>query len=137
MSERVIVDRAGRCRLPSNVRFSNRPFEVKHFQTIRHHCVDVAYGLVLLFGIGTKLFDHGIRGQSRTISSAAKSVADVFCVRAQPRTTQLSHAAGHKAADRDTTIPILWPDHGAARPVRLCDQCFVRNVDPIHLGAAR
>ena len=34
--------------------FSNRPFEVKHFQTIRHYGVDVAHGLVLLFGIGTR-----------------------------------------------------------------------------------
>src|SRR5258706_8840563 len=38
----------------SNVRFSNRPFGVKRFQTIHHHSVDVAHGLVLLFGIGTK-----------------------------------------------------------------------------------
>ena len=38
----------------SNVRFSNRPFGVKHFQTIRHYGVDVAHGLVLLFGIGTR-----------------------------------------------------------------------------------
>jgi hypothetical protein len=37
-----------------NVGFSNRPFGVKRFQTIRHHGVDVARGLVLLFGIGTK-----------------------------------------------------------------------------------
>ena len=37
-----------------DVRFSNRPFEVKHFQTIRRCSVDVAHGLVLLFGIGTK-----------------------------------------------------------------------------------
>ena len=36
------------------VRFSNRPFGVKHFQTIHHSSVDVAHGLVLLFGIGTK-----------------------------------------------------------------------------------
>jgi hypothetical protein len=34
--------------------FSNRPFGVKHFQTIHHCGVDVARGLVLLFGIGTK-----------------------------------------------------------------------------------
>ena len=32
---------------------SNRPFGVKHFQTIHPHSVDVARGLVLLFGIGT------------------------------------------------------------------------------------
>src|SRR5262245_23312698 len=37
-----------------DVRFSNRPFGVKRFQTV--HCcgVDVARGLVLLSGIGTK-----------------------------------------------------------------------------------
>ena len=49
--------------LSRNVRFSNRPFEVKHFQTIRHCNVDVAHGLALLFGIGTRgPFHHGIRG---------------------------------------------------------------------------
>src|SRR5262245_145553 len=40
--------------LSSNVCFSNRPFGVKRFQTIRHLSVNVARGLVLLFGIGTK-----------------------------------------------------------------------------------
>src|SRR5262245_32655922 len=34
------------------VRFSNRPFGIKHFQTIHDCSVDVR-GLVLLFGIGT------------------------------------------------------------------------------------
>jgi hypothetical protein len=37
-----------------NVRFSNRPFGVKRFQTIRRCSVDVSHGLVLLSGIGTK-----------------------------------------------------------------------------------
>src|SRR5215468_2966918 len=41
-------------RCPLHVRFSNRPFGVKRFQTIRHLSVNVARGLVLLFGIGTK-----------------------------------------------------------------------------------
>src|SRR5579862_4213281 len=35
-------------------RFSNRPVGVKHFQAIHRFSVDVAHGLVLLFGIGTK-----------------------------------------------------------------------------------
>src|SRR5271167_4506489 len=39
-----------------HVRFSNRPFGVKHFQTIHQCGVDVARGLALLFGIGTKAF---------------------------------------------------------------------------------
>ena len=37
-----------------DVHFSNRPFWVKHFQAIHHRGVDVARGLVLLFGIGTR-----------------------------------------------------------------------------------
>jgi hypothetical protein len=36
------------------VRFSNRPFGVKRFQTVHQFSVDAARGLVLLFGIGTK-----------------------------------------------------------------------------------
>src|ERR1035438_2625077 len=38
-----------------HVCFSNRPFGVKHFQTIHQCGVDVTRGLVLLFGIGTSL----------------------------------------------------------------------------------
>jgi hypothetical protein len=34
----------------TNVRFSNRPLGVKRFQTAHHYSVDVAHGLVLLFG---------------------------------------------------------------------------------------
>ena len=41
-------------RCPLDVCFSNRPFGVKRFQTIHRCSVDVARGLVLLFGIGTK-----------------------------------------------------------------------------------
>src|SRR6187399_1573256 len=41
-------------RRPNDVCFSNRPFGVKHFQTVHHCDVDVARGLVLLSGIGTK-----------------------------------------------------------------------------------
>ncbi len=37
-------------RRSTDVRFSNRPFGVKHFQTIHRYSVDVAHGLVLLFG---------------------------------------------------------------------------------------
>ena len=39
---------------PVDVRFSNRPAGVKRFQTIHRCGVDVARGLVLLSGIGTK-----------------------------------------------------------------------------------
>ena len=46
-----------------NVRFSNRPVWVKRFQTIHHYSVDVAHGLVLLFGIGTKALVWGFFSQ--------------------------------------------------------------------------
>src|SRR6266568_7892809 len=38
----------------SHVRFSNRPFRVKRFQTIHDSGVNVARGLALLSGLGTK-----------------------------------------------------------------------------------
>ena len=41
---------------PDDVCFSNRPFGVKRFHTIHQCGFDVARGLVLLFGIGTKAF---------------------------------------------------------------------------------
>src|SRR5689334_24540017 len=41
-------------RFSADGRFSNRPFRVKRFQTIHLYSVDVAHGLVLLFGIGTR-----------------------------------------------------------------------------------
>src|SRR5271170_7563645 len=57
------------CALSLN-RFSNRPFRVKRFQTNHHHSsVDVAHGLVLLFGIGTRPFHHGSRRRGGTIFS--------------------------------------------------------------------
>ena len=38
----------------ADVRFSNRPSGVKHFQTVHHCNVDVTHGLALLSGIGTR-----------------------------------------------------------------------------------
>ena len=46
-----------------NVRFSNRPVGVKRFQTIHQCSVDVARGLALLFGIGTKALVWGFFSQ--------------------------------------------------------------------------
>jgi hypothetical protein len=54
MSALVSLDTWGPTPSPAHVRFSNRPFGVKRFQTIHRFSVDAARGLVLLFGIGTK-----------------------------------------------------------------------------------
>ena len=57
------------------VRFSNRPFWVKRFQTIHGYGVDVAHGLVLLFGIGTRalpLWDSRTRRNNLSDGLAAR-----------------------------------------------------------------
>ena len=53
VEEPSTASKADLTRSPSHVRFSNRPTEVKRFQTIHLCGVDVARGLALLFGIGT------------------------------------------------------------------------------------
>ena len=66
----------------SDVRFSNRPFGVKHFQTIHHCSVDVARGLVLLFGIGTRALVWGFLCQG--VCQGGESLSFVgFFVRSQ------------------------------------------------------
>ena len=61
-----------------NVRFSNRPFGVKHFQTVRRCSVDVTHGLVLLFGIGTKAlpsWDSKTRWSNLLVGLAGRQTA--------------------------------------------------------------
>ena len=59
-------------------RFSNRPFGVKRFQTIHRCSVDVAHGLALLFGIGTKalpLWESRTRWNNLTGGLAVRGTA--------------------------------------------------------------
>src|SRR5262245_32588824 len=63
---------------PTDVRFSNRPFEVKRFQTIHHSSVDVACGLVLLFGLGAKalpVWDSKTRWNNLSVGLAVRPTA--------------------------------------------------------------
>src|ERR1035437_2122190 len=65
-------------RCSQEVRFSNRPFRVKRFQTIHHYSVDVAHGLALLFGIGTKalpLWDSRTRRNNLWVGVAVTPTA--------------------------------------------------------------
>src|SRR5215216_4729772 len=69
----------GRVGRPFDVRFSNRPVAVKRFQTIHRYSVDVARGLVLLFGIGTKAlpsWDSKTRRNNLFRGLAVKRTAD-------------------------------------------------------------
>ena len=60
-----------------DVSFSNRPFEVKRFQTIHHRSVDVARGLVLLSGIGTRAVPIANPIRWRLIENRAMLLLDV------------------------------------------------------------
>jgi hypothetical protein len=73
--------------LSNDVRFSNRPFGVKRFQTIHHHSVDVARGLVLLFGIGTKALPSW---DSRT---GLNNLSDGLTVNRTPGPSGMAHWA--------------------------------------------
>src|SRR5262245_32338609 len=61
-----------------HVRFSNRPFGVKHFQTVHCYGVDVTHGLALLFGIGAKAlpsWDSKTRRNNLTVGLAISLTA--------------------------------------------------------------
>jgi len=63
------------CNATNDVRFSNRPVWVKRFQTIHEYSVDVARGLALLFGIGTRalpLWDSRTRRNNLSDGLAAR-----------------------------------------------------------------
>ncbi len=77
----------------SDVRFSNRPFGVKHFQTVRRCSVDVTHGLVLLFGIGTKAvpsWDSKTRWSNLLVGLAGRRTAGPSGHANSPRITPRS-----------------------------------------------
>ena len=87
-------------------RFSNRPFGVKRFQTIRRYSVDVAHGLVLLFGIGTRPFHHGSRRRGGTIYQAALPL-DERQVQAIRRSHPSSREGHHSTARWISSVLLL------------------------------
>jgi hypothetical protein len=71
----ALPPKADMCSALVHVRFSNRPVWVKRFQTIHEYSVDVARGLALLFGIGTRalpLWDSRTRRNNLSDGLAAR-----------------------------------------------------------------
>jgi hypothetical protein len=113
----------------THIRFSNRPVGVKRFQTILPHSVDVARGVVLLYGIGTQAlpsWDSRMRW-----NNLYRGLADCRQVQADMRTHLI-----HRPA-RDIIPPL-----GGARvfppiafdPARLSRCCSFLS-GPAELGA--
>ncbi len=103
-----------------NVGFSNRPFAVKRFQTIHHHCsIDVAHGLVLLFGISTKAvpsWDSRTRWNNLSVGVAVRRTAGPADIANSPHP---SSREGHHSTARWSSSfllsdVILYGLHAAA-----------------------
>jgi len=84
------------------VRFSNRPFGVKRFQTIHHHNVDDARGLVLLSESAPRPFHHGIRRRGGTILGRPCRLTD-------------SRSSGHTNLPHPSSREDIIPPLGGAR----------------------
>jgi len=86
-----------------DVRFSNRPVGVKHFQAIHHCSVDVSHGLALLFGIGARPFHHW-RGGAIFRGEIARSASPGLTFRPRGR------GGSNKGAEWICRLQTLQPD---------------------------
>src|SRR6266481_6315334 len=118
----------------SNVRFSNRPFGVKRFQTIRTLGVDVARGLVLLFGIGTKALsslDSKTRWNNLWGGLAVLQTVGPSGHTNSPHPS--SREGHHSTARRSSGFPPIAFD--PARPSRRCNLPAPPELGDVHPDA--
>ena len=117
-----------------NVRFSNRPFGVKRFQTIHHHSVDVARGLVLLFGIGTQAlpsWDSKTRWNNLWGGLAVLQTVGPSGHTNSPHPS--SREGHHSTARRSSSFPPIVFD--PARPLRRCNLPGPPELGAVHPDA--
>ena len=118
-----------------NVRFSNRPVWVKRFQTIHHCSVDVARGLVLLFGIGTKAlpsWDSRTRWDNLLVGLAVRRTAG------PSRPTNSPHPSsreGHHSTARWSSSFLLsrLVLHGFHAAAAACSRVHRNSVPSTHI----
>ena len=113
-----------------DVCFSNRPFRVKRFQTIHHYSVDVAHGLVLLFGIGTKALP------SWDPRTRWNNLLDGLAVRRNGRskgTCELTSSIVPRGTSFHRSVEFEFPPIGLDATVSCC--CCGLFSGPAELGA--
>jgi hypothetical protein len=102
-----------------DVCFSNPPFGVKHFQTIHHCSVDIARGLALLFGIGTKalpLWDSRTRRNNLWVGLWVRVAVRVTAgPSGHANSPHPSSREGHHSTARWSSSFLLSHVHGPAR----------------------
>jgi hypothetical protein len=120
---------------PRDVRFSNRPVGVKRFQTIHHCSVDVARGLVLLFGIGTRAlpsWDSRTRRNNLYRGLAVKRTADPSGHTNSPHP---SSREGHRSTARWSSSFLLSRLilHGSHAAAAACSRVHRNSVPSTHM----
>ena len=101
------------------VYFSNRPFGVTHFQTIRRCSVDVAHGLAPLFGIGTKAlpsWDTRTRWNNLLVGLAGRQTVGPSRHSISPHPS--AREGHHSTARWSLGFPVVRP----TRPSRKCSR---------------
>jgi hypothetical protein len=112
----------------ANVRFSNRPVEVKRFQTIHDCGVDVTRGLVLLFGIGAQALPSW---DSKTRwNNLMGGLAD--CVGRSKRTCELTSSIVPRGTPFHRLVELEFPPIGFDPQRPSCCRSF---SGPSELGA--
>ena len=102
-----------------DVRFSNRPFGVKRFQTIHRCDVDVTHGLVLLSGIGTKAlpsWDSRTRRNNLLVGLAVRLTAGPsgHTISPHPSSREGHHSTARWSSSFLLSHLILYGAHAAA-----------------------
>src|ERR1700688_4808084 len=118
-----------------NVCFSNRPFGVKRFQTIHHHSVDVARGLVLLFGIGTKALPSWDSKTRRNNLCGGLAVLQTVGPSGHANSPHPSSRKGHHSTARWGSIFLLLDLilHGFHAAAAACSRVQRNSVPSTHM----
>ena len=121
--------------IQTDVRFSNRPVGVKRFQTIHHCSVDVARGLVLLFGIGTKAlpsWDSRTRRNDLWVGLAVRRTAGPsgHTISPHPSSREGHHSTARWSSSFLLSDLILHGFHAAAAA---CSRVHRNSVPSTHM----
>src|ERR1700731_1477806 len=74
------------------------------------------------------LYREKTRAALTDVKMSATRSLHIICRRSKGRGS--CHTARHEAANGGSERSLDGPDHRPARPVRLCNHCIIRDVDP-------
>ena len=110
--------------------FSNRPIEVKRFQTIHHHSVDVARGVVLLFGIGARALPSWVSRTGRNNLLGGLAVLQTAGPSRHTNSPHPSSRKGHHSTAPWSSNVLLscWIRHSSHAAAATCSRVHRNSV---------